>query len=159
MLLDIGEQLVVARDYNQLKDELEEKNDEITILKEELGSAKGLISCQANRLVITSSPIIFKKPSREVDLNPKEVDASQDKLPETQVKSYFNLPYIYYCNNHKMLTQQDIRNEAISGNETLKSKDNIKRKKGGKRNEVSLIQKKKKTCYSFEIYSCRTGSN
>ena len=29
MLLDIGEQLVVAKDYHKLKDELEEKNDAI----------------------------------------------------------------------------------------------------------------------------------
>jgi hypothetical protein len=71
MLLDIGEQLVVARDYNKLKEELEEKNDEIKVLKEELESAKGLIICQANRLVITSSPIIEKQPTREVDLKPE----------------------------------------------------------------------------------------
>ena len=57
ILLDIGEQLVVARDSNKFKDELEENNGEIQVLKEELESAKGLISCQANRLVITSSPI------------------------------------------------------------------------------------------------------
>jgi hypothetical protein len=36
LLLDIGEQLVVARDYNKLKYEWEEKNDEIQVLKEEL---------------------------------------------------------------------------------------------------------------------------
>jgi cell division septum initiation protein DivIVA len=91
--LDIGEQILVARDYNKLKDELEEKNEEIQVLKEELKSAKGLISCQANRLVITSSLIIEKQPTREVDLKPKVVDASQDnKLPETQVMSYYKLP-------------------------------------------------------------------
>jgi hypothetical protein len=100
--LDIGEQLVVGRDYHKLKDELEEKNDEIQVLKEELKSAKGLISCQANRLVITSSPIIEKKPTREVDL----VDASQDnKLPETQVISYYKVPCIYHSINYLMLTK------------------------------------------------------
>ena len=60
LLLDIGEQLVVARDYNNLKDEMEENNDEIKVLKEELKSVKGLITFHANRLVITSSPIIDK---------------------------------------------------------------------------------------------------
>ena len=93
LLLDIGEQLVVAKDYNKLKDELEEKNDEIQILKEELKSARGMISCQANRLVITSSPIIEKKTNRDIDL--KEVDASQDKkLPETEVISEYKIPSI-----------------------------------------------------------------
>ena len=76
ILLYIGEQLFVARDYNELKDELEEKNDEIQVLKKELESAKGLISCQADRRVMTSSPIIVKQPTREVDpesddLNPR----------------------------------------------------------------------------------------
>jgi hypothetical protein len=33
LLLEIGEQLLVARDYNKLKDELEEKNDEIQMKK------------------------------------------------------------------------------------------------------------------------------
>ena len=93
LLLNIGEQLLVARDYNKLKDELEEKNDEIQVLKEELKAAKGLISCQANRLVITSSPIIEKKPTREVDL----VDASQDnEHSETQVISCYKVPCVYH---------------------------------------------------------------
>jgi cell division septum initiation protein DivIVA len=93
VLLDIGHQLVVERDYHKLKDELEEKNDEIQVLKEEMKAAKGLISCQANRLVITSSPIIEKKPTREVDL----VDASQDnELIETQVISYYKVPCVYH---------------------------------------------------------------
>jgi hypothetical protein len=35
LLLDIGEQLVVARYYNKLKDELEEKNVEIQVLNTE----------------------------------------------------------------------------------------------------------------------------
>jgi hypothetical protein len=84
LVLDIGEQLLGARDYNKLKDELEERNDEIQALKEELNSAKGLISCQANWLVIISSPIIEKQPTREEDLKPKVVDASQEnKLSET----------------------------------------------------------------------------
>jgi hypothetical protein len=39
----------VARDYNELKDELEEKNDEIQVLKEGLESAKGLIRSQGKR--------------------------------------------------------------------------------------------------------------
>ena len=78
--MDIGEQRVVARDYNKLKDESEEKNDEIQVLKEELESAKGLMSCQANRLVITSSSITVKQPTREVDpesddLNPPISDS------------------------------------------------------------------------------------
>jgi len=131
ILLNIGIQLVVARDYNKWKEELEEKNDEIQLIKEELESAKALISCQANRLVITSSPIIEKQKTREVDLNPIVVNASQDNtLPETQVISSFKLSYIYHCNNHKMLTNQDIQNEAISYNVTLKSQDNIKKGKG-----------------------------
>ncbi len=88
ILLAIGEQLVVARDYNKLKDELEELNDEVHVLKGELESAKGLINCQANRLVITSSPIIEKQPIRKLDLNAKVTDVSQDnKLQETQVIS------------------------------------------------------------------------
>jgi hypothetical protein len=60
LLFYIGEQLIVARDYNKLKDDLEEKHCDIQILKEELESAKGFISCQANRLVVTSSPILVK---------------------------------------------------------------------------------------------------
>ena len=48
---------MVLRDYNQIKDELEEKIDEITILKGDLEIAKGLLSRQQNRLVIHSSPI------------------------------------------------------------------------------------------------------
>jgi hypothetical protein len=153
LLFDIGEQLVVARDYHKLKDELVGKNDEIQVLKEELKSAKGLITCQANRLVITSSPIIEKQPTRKADLKPKVVDASQDnKLPETQVISYYKLPYIYHSNNYKMLTKQDVQNEAISDNVTLKSQDNIKRKKRGKRNEVSLFRNKTNHFgYSFKI--------
>ncbi len=67
LLFDIGELLVVARDCNKLKDELDEKNDEIQLLKEELESTKGLIRCQAIRLVITSSSILAKKSTREVD--------------------------------------------------------------------------------------------
>jgi len=46
ILLDKGEQLGVARDYNKLKDELEEKNDEIQVLKDEFESSNRLISCQ-----------------------------------------------------------------------------------------------------------------
>ena len=93
--------------------------------------AKGLISCQANWLVITSSTIIEKQQTREVDLNPKVVDASQDnKLPETQVISSFKLSYMYHCNNHKMITKHDIQNDAISENVTLKSQDNIKKIEG-----------------------------
>ena len=80
ILLDIGEQLIVARDYNKLIDELEEKNDEIRVLKEELKSAKGLISCQENRLVITSSPIIVKQPTREVD---PELDDSNPPISDS----------------------------------------------------------------------------
>jgi hypothetical protein len=93
ILFAIGEQLVVARDYNRLKDELEELNDEVHVLKGELESAKGLINCQANRLVITSSPIIEKQPTRKLDVNPKAADSLQDnKLPETQVISLNILP-------------------------------------------------------------------
>ena len=101
MLLAIGEQLVVARDYHKLKDELEEKNDEIHVLKEELESAKRLIHCQANRLEITSSPIIEKQPTRKVALDINVADATHDnKLPETQVILYYILPYNYHCSNH-----------------------------------------------------------
>jgi hypothetical protein len=46
ILFDIGDHLIVARDYNKFKDELEETNDEIQLLWEELELAKGLISCQ-----------------------------------------------------------------------------------------------------------------
>jgi hypothetical protein len=53
---------------------LEEKNYEIKVLKEDLESAKELISCQANRLVITSSPIIEKQPTREVDPKSSDLD-------------------------------------------------------------------------------------
>jgi predicted nucleic acid-binding Zn-ribbon protein len=49
---------VVSRDYNQIKDELKEKIDEIRGLREDLEKAKGLLSRQQNRLVVYSSPIL-----------------------------------------------------------------------------------------------------
>ena len=87
ILLYIGEQLFVARDYNELKDELEEKNDEIRVLKKEFESAKGLISCQENRLVITSSLIIIK---HSIHINPPIGDSREGN---TRVKflKYHNL--------------------------------------------------------------------
>ncbi len=51
---DIGEQLVVLRDYNQIKDDLEDKNDEMKGLIEDLEKAKELLSRQQNRLVLYS---------------------------------------------------------------------------------------------------------
>ena len=72
---------MVLRDYNQIKDELEEKIDEITILNEDLEIAKGLlISRQQNRLVIHSSPISLRPP------NTREEASQQEHLPETQVR-------------------------------------------------------------------------
>ena len=53
---------MVLRDYNQIKDELEEKIDEIAVLKEDLEIAKGLLSRQQNRLVIHSSQISLRPP-------------------------------------------------------------------------------------------------
>jgi len=92
LLLTICEQLVVARDCNKLKDELEKDEYEIQVLKEELQSAKGLISCQANRLVITSSPNIVKQPTREVapksdDLNPPISDSLNGNIKVRFLKS------------------------------------------------------------------------
>jgi hypothetical protein len=58
---------------------LEEKIDEITILKDELETAKGLLSRQQNRLVIHSSPITLRAP--EI----REEASQQEHLPQTQV--------------------------------------------------------------------------
>jgi hypothetical protein len=58
---------------------LEEKNDEITILKNDLEKAKGLLSLQQNRLVIHSSPITLRP--GEI---PEEA-SQQEQLPQTQV--------------------------------------------------------------------------
>ncbi len=52
---------IFARGYNQLKDDLEEKADEIKLLKQELEFANKLLRYQEKRHVITSSPIITKR--------------------------------------------------------------------------------------------------
>ncbi len=95
-LLDIGEQLVVARDYNKLKDELEEKNDDIQVFKEKLESAKGLISCQATRLVITSSPIIVKQPTREVEPESNDLNPPISDTLNGNIKQVFLSLLIYF---------------------------------------------------------------
>ncbi len=71
---------MVLRDYNQIKDELEEKIDEITALKEDLEIAKGLLSRQQNCLVINSSPISLRPPKT------REEASQQEHLPETRVR-------------------------------------------------------------------------
>jgi hypothetical protein len=42
-----------------------------------------------------------------------------------------------------MFTKQDIQNEAISGNVTLSSQDNMRKKSSGKRNEVRIDDRSK----------------
>ena len=91
----------MSRDYNRIKDDLEEAMDEIKKLREELESAKGIVNCQANRHVITASPILVK-PNRkdenvlskaceeaEISEDPGHVDqessALSQPLPNTQV--------------------------------------------------------------------------
>ena len=53
---------MVLRDYNQIKDNLEDKNDEIKGLKADLEKANELLGRQQNRLVLYSTPISQKLP-------------------------------------------------------------------------------------------------
>ena len=48
---------MVLRDYNQIKDNLEDKNDEIKGLKADLEKANELLGRQQNRLVLYSTPV------------------------------------------------------------------------------------------------------
>ena len=73
---------MALRDYNQIKDELEEKIDEIKGLKEDLEMAKGLLSLQQNRLVVYSSISNFTIRPPET----REEASQQELLPETQVR-------------------------------------------------------------------------
>ena len=90
---------MVSRDYNQIKDEFEEKIDEIRCLREDLEKAKGLLSRQQNRLVVYSSPILNRlqethEEGGDVNGDGDDTDAAlqQEHLPETQVRlNTFNL--------------------------------------------------------------------
>lgn len=96
LIHDIGEQLVILRDYNRITDDLEDKNDEIKGLREDLEKANQLLSRQQNRLVLYSSPIEqrLQKTLEDGSDNDGEDgnrdvgdDASkQENLPETQVR-------------------------------------------------------------------------
>ncbi len=87
---------MILRDYNQIKDQLEEKNDEIKNLREDFEKAKELLSRQQSRLVLYSSPILQKLPKTHedgVDVDGGDgngdvgYDASQqENLPKTQVR-------------------------------------------------------------------------
>lgn len=89
---------MVSRDYNQIKDELEEKIDEIRGLREDLEKAKGLLSRQQNRLVVYSSPILNRLQETHEegdddngdgagdDKGDKDAALQQEHLPETQVR-------------------------------------------------------------------------
>ena len=87
---------MISRDYKQIKDELEEKNDEIKNLREDFENAKRLLSRQQNRRVLYSSPISQKQPKThedgvDVDGDDGNEDdgddaLQQDNLPETQVR-------------------------------------------------------------------------
>ena len=84
---------MVSRDCNQIKDELEEKIDEIRGLREDLEKAKGLLSRQQNRLVVYSSPILNRLQETpeeggddDGDGYDKDAALQQERLPETQVR-------------------------------------------------------------------------
>ena len=85
---------MVLRDYNQIKDNLEDKNDEIKGLKADLEKANELLGRQQNRLVLHSTPISQRLPKTledggDVDGDDGNEDVGvqqQNNLPETQVR-------------------------------------------------------------------------
>ena len=85
---------MILRDYNQIKDNLEDKNDEIKGLKADLEKANELLGRQQNRLVLYSTPISQRLPKTledggDVDGDDGNEDAGaqqQNNLPETQVR-------------------------------------------------------------------------
>ena len=84
---------MVLRDYNQIKDNLEDKNDEIKGLKADLEKANELLGRQQNRLVLYSTPISQRLPKTledggDIDGDDGNIDvgAPQENLPETQVR-------------------------------------------------------------------------
>ena len=85
---------MVLRDYNQIKVNLEDKNDEIKGLKEDLEKANELLGRQQNRLVLYSTPISQRLPKTledggDVDGDDGNEDVGaqqQNNLPETQVR-------------------------------------------------------------------------
>ena len=84
---------MVFRDYNQIKDNLEDKNDEIKGLKADLEKANELLCRQQNRLVLYSTPISQRLPKTledggDIDGDDGNIDvgAQPENLPETQVR-------------------------------------------------------------------------
>ena len=84
---------MVLRDYNQIKDNLEDKNDEIKGLKADLEKATELLGRQQNRLVLYSTPISQRVPKTledggDIDGDDGNIDvgAHPENLPETQVR-------------------------------------------------------------------------
>ena len=87
---------MLLQDYNKIKDDLEEKNDEIKVLREDLKKGIELLSRQQNRLVLFSSPILQKLPTTREDGGDVDGDdgngdvgddaSQQENLPETQVR-------------------------------------------------------------------------
>ena len=63
----------MSRDHHKIKDDLDEKMDEINIVRDELKSTKELLSSQISRpqIILTSSPI-------QVEANRKDSNLSTE---------------------------------------------------------------------------------